>query len=229
MKNKKSIKFVALLISIGLIAALIVLGAIVFSDRAYVWISLVVTILACLPFFIGYEKRSADAGRLSVLAAMTALSVLGRFLFAPIPHFKPISAMVIICGMYLGAESGFMCGALSAITSNILFGQGPWTPFQMLSWGLIGLFSGVFSKILKKHRILLLLCGALAGVAYSLLMDIWSTIEIESGFSLSRYLALAATALPVTVVYAVSNVIFLSLLAHPIGKKLERMEKKGII
>lgn len=229
MKNKKSIRLVALLISIGITAALIMLGVLAFTDRAYVWISLVATIAACVPFFIGYEKRSSDAGRLSVLAAMTALSVLGRFLFAPIPHFKPISAMVIICGMYLGAESGFMCGALSAITSNILFGQGPWTPFQMLSWGFIGLLAGVFSKILKKSRTVLLIYGAVAGLMYSLLMDVWTTIEIDGGFLLSRYLASVAAASPVTVVYAVSNVVFLALLGRPIGKKLERMAKKGII
>lgn len=85
-----------------------------------------------------------------ILSVMVALSVLGRFAFSVLPHFKPVTAIVVIAGMYLGAESGFLCGALSAVLSNIMFGQGPWTPFQMFSWGLIGLLAAFFSVSLKK-------------------------------------------------------------------------------
>lgn len=222
-------KRLVLAVSVILIAIAVAVGIVAFSDRAYVLVSLVCVILACLPFFVGYEKRTVDSRRLALLSAMTTLSVIGRFIFAALPHFKPVSAMVIITGIYLGPESGFMCGALSAICSNILFGQGPWTPFQMLSWGMIGLVSGLLSKILKKSRALLVVFGGLAGVLYSLSMDVWSTVGWEGGFSLTRYLASVLSALPVTVIYSISNMIFLLLLWRPMSKKLDRMVKKGII
>ncbi len=218
-----------LAISVVLIATAAAIGVVAFSDRAYVVVSLVCVMLACLPFFIGYEKRTVDSRRLALLAAMTTISVIGRFIFAALPHFKPVSAMVIITGIYLGPESGFMCGALSAICSNILFGQGPWTPFQMLSWGMIGLFSGLFSKILRKNRAILVVFGGISGIFYSLAMDIWSTVGWEGGFSLARYAASVISALPVTAIYSASNMIFLFLLWRPISKKLNRMVKKGII
>jgi len=201
-------------------------GALLFHDRQYVWISLCVAVLACVPFFVVFEKKTADVRRLVVLAVLIALSVLGRFAFSFVPHFKPVTAIVIIAGLYLGAESGFLCGALSAVLSNFLFGQGPWTPFQMLGWGMIGFFAGLLSAPLRKHLSLLLIYGGLAGAAFSLIMDVWTTLWLDGSFSLTRYGALVVTALPVTAIYSASNIIFLLFLARPLGKKLDRIEKK---
>ena len=88
-------------------------------------------------------------------AAMTALSVSGRFLFAMLPGFKPVTAIIIITALYFGAQAGFMTGALTALISNIYFGQGSWTPFQMLAWGIVGLLGGILSGYLKKNKWLL--------------------------------------------------------------------------
>lgn len=209
-----------------LIPAVILLGVTVFRDRVYNWISLCVALLACLPFFLSFERGRTNTGRVVILAVMVALSVLGRSLFAGIPFFKPVTAMVVIAGIYLGAECGFLCGALSALLSNMLFGQGPWTPFQMLSWGVIGLLAALLAKPLKKSRLLLCLFGIFAGFLFSMGMDVWTTFSLDGFFRLSRYLALTVNALPVTVTYAVSNVVFLLLLARPIGEKLARVITK---
>lgn len=215
-------KAVNYLVFLLLIPVCILLGVFVFRDRAYLWISLAVAALACVPFFLSFERKGHDTRRLILLAVMVALSVLGRFVFGAVPHFKPVTTIVVITGIYLGAESGFLCGALSAILSNILFGQGPWTPFQMFAWGIVGWIAGLLSPWLRKSRVFLLLYGVFSGVLYSLLMDIW-TVLWWGEFSLSRYLAALASAVPVTAVYAVSNVIFLLVLTRPIGQKLERI------
>lgn len=243
-KRKPNIKKAVLLcVAFVAIPALILLGVVAFNDRMYLWISICIAVLACLPFFISFELRygsgkksgtapecaasEAQSGRgttrLIILASMTALSVLGRFIFAPLPFFKPVTAIVVITGMYLGAESGFLCGAMSAILSNIMFGQGPWTPFQMFTWGIIGLFAGLMAGILKRNRIILSVFGVLAGVLFSFTMDIWTVLWWDGKFSFSRYLTALASAAGVTAVYAVSNVIFLWLLARPLGSKLERI------
>ena len=217
--KKRIISFIILCV---LVPAAVVAGALLFDERRYAWVILCVTLLSCLPMFISFERNSADAKRLVMIAVMTALSVAGRFLFAA----QPVTAMVVITAMYFGSEAGFMTGALSAVISNFYFGQGPWTPFQMFSWGIIGLLAGLFARRLRQSRIWLSAFGILAGVLYSLLMDIWTVFWADGYFNLTRYIAAVGSAAWFTAVYAVSNVIFLMLFAKPIGKILDRISVK---
>lgn len=223
MKRYPFLKYLFFLLAIP---AAVALGALLFRGKMYVFVSVCVAVLACVPFFMSFEKGRARTKNLVVLSTMVTLSIIGRFAFAFLPHFKPVTAIVVITGVYLGAENGFLCGALSALLSNFIFGQGPWTPFQMFAWGLIGLLAAVLSKPLKKSRVALSLYGAFSGVMYSLLLDVFATLWHDGAFNPSRYLALTLSALPVTAVYAVSNVIFLLLLAKPIGEKLQRIKIK---
>ena len=208
------------------IPAVVLCFALLSSGDNYALASLLVTLLALVLFSCGFERRKTGTRRMIHVAVMTALSVVGRFVFMAIPGFKPITALVVITAMYLGGEAGFLTGALSALISNFYFGQGPWTPFQMLSWGLLGLLAGFLARPLKRSRILLSLYGIFAGVAYSFIMDVWTVLWYNGGFNPALYVAALGTALPYTIAYAVSNVIFLNLLARPFGEKLERVRIK---
>jgi len=212
------------------IIAVIILGVKAFKDRSYNMISIVIAFSACLPFYISYERKDGSIRRMVVLAVMTAISVSGRLLFAPLPFFKPTAAIVIISGIYMGPESGFLVGSLSAIFSNIFFGQGPWTPFQMLSWGTVGLIAGLpFIRTMLKTKPGVIIYGMAAGMVYSGIVNIWTVLSLDGTFQWKRYLASQGTALPITVIYMVSNVIFLLLTIKPIGSKLERIRiKHGI-
>ncbi|MBQ7646391.1 MAG: ECF transporter S component [Clostridia bacterium] len=220
---KKRLPYIVFLI---LIPAVILCGALLFDAKRNAWISLCVVILSCVPFFLRYEKKKPDTKELVLIAALTALSVAGRMLFAFLPGFKPVTALVVLTALYFGKEAGFMTGALSAVVSNFYFGQGPWTPFQMLSWGLIGFIAGLLASPLKKSKVLLCVYGALSGVMFSMLMDVWTVIWADGYFNISRYAAAIVTALPVTAVYAASNVVFLLLLSKPLGKILGRLKTK---
>ena len=192
----------------------------------YALSTMLITLLALVLFSCGFERRKTGSRRMILVAVMTALSVAGRFVFAALPFFKPITAMVVITAIYVGPEAGFLTGALSAVISNFYFGQGPWTPFQMLSWGLLGLFAGLLSRPLKKSRVLLSIYGIFAAAAYSLIMDVWTVMWYNGSFGAELYTAALLAALPITLMYAVSNVIFLNLLARPFGEKLERVKIK---
>lgn len=219
-------KWLSGIISVLIIPAVILAGNLFFDDKQYAFISIAVSVLALAQFFLSFERKENAGTKLVLIAVMTALSVAGRMIFAMIPGFKPVTALVIITAIYFGKEAGFITGALSAVLSNFYFGQGPWTPFQMLTWGLIGWVAGMLAKKLVNNKIYLSIYGFLAGISFSLLMDIWSTLWMYGSFNLSRYLASVTTALPYTALYAVSNVIFLLLLTKPIGKKLERIKTK---
>lgn len=209
-----------------LVPLVVYLGAKIFKEKQYAWISLCVAILACVPFFIRFESRDNDVRRLVLIAVMVALSVVGRFVFAPVPGFKPVTAMVAVTAMYFGSEAGFMTGALTAVISNFYFGQGPWTPFQMFAWGIIGFVIGLIAEPLKRSTFLLVLSGIVAGVAFSLLMDVWSTLNADGTFNIMRYFSFVVSSLQFMAIYAVSNVIFLLVLSKPIGKIFERVKVK---
>lgn len=105
---------------------------------------LVVTVVLAL-FFAGYEASKPALRQIMPTLVLAALAAAGRILFAPIPDFKPVSAIAIIAGATLGRRSGFMVGALAALASNFFFGQGLWSPWQMYAWGLIGYLGGVLA------------------------------------------------------------------------------------
>lgn len=206
--------------------ATVLAGAVIFKDKQYAWVTLCVAVLACIPFFLSFENGKTRVREMMIIAVMVALAVVGRIIFTPIPGFKPVTAIVVITAMYFGCEAGFLTGALSAVISDFYFGQGPWTPFQMFVWGIIGFIAGTLADPLKRNRILLAVYGVISGVLFSLLMDVWTVLWWDGTFKLSRYLAATASAARFTLIYAVSNVIFLLVLQKPIGKKLERIKDK---
>lgn len=222
MQNEWLRKAVRVIVPFAAIPLLVYLGATVFDEKRHLVVSFGVAVLALLLFAAGYEKKPVGSRRMVIVAVMTALCIVGRF----IPLFKPITALTVITAVYLGSESGFLVGAAAAILSNFYFGQGPWTPFQMLAWGMIGFVAGVFANPLRTHRWLLLAYGVLAGAAYSFLMDIWTVIWYNGSFHPELYLTSLLAALPHTILYAVSNFIFLWFMAKPFGEKLERVKIK---
>ncbi len=223
LRVKKAVSFCIILL---FIPGLILAGALLFSQEQYAVFSLLVAFAACIPFFLAFERKQPKARESILIAVMVALSVAGRILFAALPGFKPVTALVVITALHFGPEAGFLTGALSALLSNIYFGQGPWTPFQMLVWGLIGFVAGLLARPLKKHLVLLLLYGVVAGAAFSLIMDIWTVLSFGEGWRWDRYGLALLSALPFTAVYAASNVIFLLLPGIPLNHVLERIKKR---
>ncbi|MGN1120095.1 MAG: ECF transporter S component [Oscillospiraceae bacterium] len=212
----------AALVSVPLLAVAAAFGALRWDMAA-----LLIAVLCCVPFLLAFEKRAPSAGELVLVACMTAFSAAGRFIFAPIPFFKPVTAIVVLAAMYFGAQAGFMTGALSAVISNIYFGQGAWTPFQMLCWGGIGFLAGVLNRRgLLEKTLPLCVFGAVSGVLYSAVMDVWTTLSADGAFNLARWVAAMVSALPITAVYAASNVVFLLVLKKPLGRQFRRLREK---
>ena len=222
IENPKIRKMLRWLIPFLLIPLVVALGALLGGAKKHLLISFLVAALSMLLFLAGFERKKAGARRMVLSAVMIALCIVGRF----IPFFKPVTALTILAAMYLGGEAGFLVGSFSAVLSNFYFGQGPWTPFQMLAWGMIGLIAGLLAEKLKGSRALLLIFGVLSGLIYSLLMDVWTVLWYDDGFRWDLYGAAMLTALPHTIVYSLSNLAFLFFLGKPMGEKLERIRIK---
>ncbi len=222
IENKNARNVIRVLTPV-ILTAVAVLCALFASDgRKYAVITVIVTLLTLILFLSGFDSKRIGSRRLVLGAVFVTLAVAGRF----IPQLKPLTALVIISGMFTGAETGFLVGAVAVLISNIFFGNGPWTPLQMVGMGLIGFFAGVFSKPLQKKKIALIIYGVLSGVFYSMFMDIWTTCSATGSLLLSDYLKSVAAALPFTAIYSVSNVIYLLLLEPPFHRKLGRIREK---
>lgn len=225
-----------LLIAVA-IPLVIFFGIFFLNDRSNIFIGLCIICLSMLPFFMVFEDRKPQARELLLIAVLSALAVVGRMAFFMLPQFKPVSAMVIIAGVGLGPEAGFLVGALSGFVSNFFFGQGPWTPWQMFAYGIIGFLAGLlFARGRKKARSarwerlhLTALCvygGLSTFFIYGFLLDFSAALTATGTFSGPVLLAKMLSGIPFNLIHAGSTVIFLLFLARPMERKLDRIKTK---
>ncbi|WP_139995075.1 ECF transporter S component [Paenibacillus paridis] len=215
------------------IPATILLGVFVLEDRKYYFISLLIVFYTMIPFALVFEKRKPQARELIVIAVLAAIAVAGRSAFFMVPQFKPVVAIVIIAGVSFGAEAGFLVGATAGFVSNFFFGQGPWTPWQMFCFGLIGFLAGILFKkgLLKRTKLSLCLFGGLSTFfVYGGIINIGSVMMFSSQFSWEVLLASYVSGFWFDMVHALATVMFLFILARPMLEKLDRIKTKyGLI
>ena|SRR5687768_5719450 len=166
--------------------------------------------------FAWFERSRPPARLVGLVAALAALAVAGRLLLAPIPNVVATTDIVLFTGYAIGGAPGFAVGALAALISNFWLGQGPWTPWQMAGWGLVGV-GGAGLAVITRRRLgrvgLAVACGV-AGLAYGALLDLSVMTTYGGEQSLDRYLALSARGIPFNIAHAVGNVT-LALIAGP--------------
>lgn len=198
-----------------------------YDNRSYALISVLFIIFSMIPFLMLYEMKKPQAREWIPLAVMAALASVGRFAFAPIPFFKPMSAIIIITASVFGPEAGFLTGAISALASNLFFGQGPWTPWQMFSWGLIGFLSGLLiKKNIINNKPKLYIFGLLSGFLFGWVMNIWTATGYIQEFSWKAFFALYISSFPMDLIHGVATVVFLRFLYDPWRAKLNRIKVK---
>jgi energy-coupling factor transport system substrate-specific component len=153
---------------------------------------------------------------IALVAALAALAVAGRLVFAPIPNVVATTDIVLITGYAVGAAPGFAVGALAAVVSNLWLGEGPWTPWQMAGWGMVGVGGAALAAASGRSlgRVGLALACGLAGLAYGALLDLSVMVTYGGEQSLDRYLALSSRGVPFNVAHAAGN-IALALAAGP--------------
>ncbi|WP_036641492.1 ECF transporter S component, partial [Paenibacillus durus] len=193
----------------------------------YLLLSLVLLCAALLPMFLRLERRKLEPRELVLLAVLAAIAAVSRIPFAALPSVKPVSAIVILSAYVFGAEAGFLIGAVAALVSNLYFGQGPWTPWQMFAWGMAGLTAGWLRNTRwMRTRPGLLLFGFIWGFLFGWIMNIWHLIGLPDAFSLGLVATVYTASFYFDLAHALSNVVFLSILAGGWIKVLERFRKK---
>lgn len=186
-----------------------------------------VALVSIAIFFGGFEASKPDLRHIMPTVVLGALAAAGRILFAPLPNFKPVSAICIIAGAVFGKRCGFMVGALAALVSNFFFGQGPWTPWQMYAWGMVGYFAGIMAKHGVFERTPLLLgYGFASALLYGLILNGWYIVGFVQPLTAPAALMAYAAGLPFDLIHGTATVAFLAALYLPWRKKLIRVKTK---
>lgn len=187
-------------------------------------LSLGVALVAVALLMAGFEASRPELRQLMPTVVLGAVAAAGRVLFAALPEVKPVSAVAIVAGACLGRRSGFMVGALAALVSNMFFGQGPWTPWQMYAWGLVGYVAGVLADhgLLASRRAACAL-GLASGPLYGLILNAWHVVGYVSPVTPAAVAAAFAAGLPLDVVHGLATAAFLALAWDPWRTRILRV------
>lgn len=216
-----------------IIPGTILFGIFFLNDRKYYFISLLIVMYTMIPFVLVFENRKPQARELIVIAVLAAIAISGRAALFMVPQFKPIIAIVIISAICFGAEAGFLVGAVSGFVSNFFFGQGPWTPWQMFCFGIIGFLAGILYQkgVLKKTKMSLCVFGGLSTFfIYGGIVNIGALMMFTSQFSMKALLATYISGFWFDIIHSSATVFFLYYISQPMIEKLDRIKiKYGLI
>ena len=211
----------------------IFVGVYYFGDRKYYFISMLLVLETLLPFAMIFEDRKPQARELIIIAVLCAIGVAGRGAFFMIPQFKPVVALVIIAGVAFGGETGFLVGALTAFVSNMFFGQGPWTPWQMFAFGIIGFLAGVLFRkgwLCRSRLSLSVFGGVTTFLIYGGIMDTSAVLMVQANPSASMLVSAYLMGIPFNIIHSVATIFFLYVISQPMLEKLDRIKiKYGIV
>ncbi len=201
-----------------------------FGDRVYLIVSVAIIILAIVVFVRSFERKKPGTKDVVLISVMISLAVVGRLVFFMVPQFKPCAAIVIITGIMLGKQAGFLSGVMTAFISDFFFGMGPWTLWQMIAFGLIGLLSAI---IFNQDRIekmggfaKLILCTygfVVTFFVYGIIMDTATVFMVTDKPTVKVFIATYSAGIVFNMIHGISTFIFLYLMANPLSKKIKRI------
>ena len=212
-----------------LIPLTLFIGETYLAGKKYYFISLLILLECMIPFFLIFESRRPQARELVIIAVLSAIGVAGRAAFFMLPQFKPVLALTIIAGVAFGGETGFLVGAMTMLASNVLFSQGPWTPWQMFCMGIIGFLAGVLFRKgwLRRSRLSLCIFGALSAILiYGGIMNPASALMWAGELNWKILLTYYISGFPMDCIHAAATWLFLWFAAEPMLEKLDRIKVK---
>lgn len=221
--------WISLVVMLICIPATVVVSYLLGDRKLYI-ASVIIMIFAMVPFFASFEGSRPDARYLAILAVLTAIAVISRVAFIWLPSFKPMAGIIIMIAMAFGPQAGFMSGALSMIVSNIIFGQGPWTPWQMFCYGMIGFIAGLLAnaRILSEKHVIRtsVISFALITVLSSAVLDTSSLFLMISTITWESAVSVYTAGIIMNIMNATASSLCIFLLLKPFMTILNRMKIK---
>lgn len=177
--------------------------------------------------FILIEKKKLPLSTFLPVVVMVAVGSIGRIIFGFIPNVQPVTVIVVLMGLCYNPESGFLTGALSALVSNMVMGQGPWTLWQMFAWGFIGLLAGFLGKLKPCRTVYFAVpFSALSAFLFSIITDTWTVMTLGEGMTFGSAATVFGAGLLFNIPHAVFNAVLCAILFVPMNRRLARIKTK---
>lgn len=190
-------------------------------------LSVFVIVLALIAFFRRFERGNATAKDIAFIATMASLAAVSRVAFAPIAGVQPATFIIMITGYVFGAQTGFLVGAVAAFASNFFLGHGPWTPWQMFSWGLCGACAALLGTGDSSFRLYpFTVLAALWGYIFGWVMNVWHWMGFVYPLTFKTFIMTYAASFPFDTMHALGNVVFSLMLGKSFFQVLSRFKKK---
>lgn len=213
-----------------LLTPVVIIGCfLLVRGKQYYLASAVIILLALAALFASLEKKKLQTRELVTIACIVALAVAGRAALFMLPQVKLTCAIVILAAISFGPDVGFLCGALSMLVSNVIFGQGAHTPFQMFGMGLVAFLCGVlfYKKKSARNRWLVAAVGGLLCFAvYGFIVDTSSVLFFAQSSDIKAILAVYASGVSFNLIHAATTFVTLAIFTPYIGETFERIAKK---
>lgn len=229
--QSKSAKLTLLSVLLFLVLAplTLTLSAKYLDSRSYYIPAVIIILLSVIPFFVFFENRKIKSSEIVIVSMMIALAVASRAVMAFVPQFKPTCAIVIVTAIAFGPNVGFVTGSLSMLISNLIFGQGMFTPFQMLGMGLVGFFCGmIFSKSeYRTDKLIVSITGALLCFAvYGIIADACSVLMFVTDYTRESVMSIFVSGIPYNAIHSVTTGVLLYFINKPMTDKFTRLRMK---
>jgi len=198
-----------------------------FSDKYFSWglVTTLIVVLTLMTGFFEFEATASGSKEIAVVAMLGAISAVARVPFAAIPGVQPCTYLIICSGAVFGPVAGFMVGAITALVSNFFLGQGPWTPYQMLAWGLAGLSAAIFRWV-KPGKVSLIIFGVAWGYLYGWLMNSWFWVSFVYPLTFRTFIFYQLTGFWFDTLHAAGNAVFLGIFGMKTIGILTRFKKR---
>lgn len=174
-----------------------------------------------------YERSRPSARMMAVVGTLAALAALGRDAFAALPDVKPITAMTLVVGYALGPLPGFSVGAIGMLASNIVLGEGSYTPWQMAAWGGVGLLGAGLGALSGRRvgRIGIALACGLSAAGAKEVMNVYEW-TIGASHSWDALLLTAGKGLPFDITDTVASFLFGAAFGPELARILGRLRTR---
>lgn len=196
--------------------------------RSYYITGTLIIIELMIPFLLAFEGRKPQARELVLIAVLCAIAIAGRVAI-PFPNFKAAFAIIMLAGIAFGPETGFMVGAITAFSSNFFYGQGPYTPWQMMAYGAGGMLAGFLFKkgLLPRKPIVMAIFGFFAVILWvGPLLDSSHIFLMLSTIDKTSVIATLVSGFYVNLSQGISTALVMILFGNPLLEKIDRVKVK---
>ena len=190
------------------------------------FLSFILLILIIGIMYARFEESEISSKEVALIGILAAITAASRIPFAALPNIKPCTFLIIVAGLVFGSFAGAMVGSMTAAVSNIFFGQGPWTAWEMVAWAMVGIVAGYLGKRMKNITVMdVVLLGIVLGMAYNTLMDFSSWITFYKSDP-NLFVPTFVAGLPFGALHIIGNVIFALVLGKPVLAMFQRFQRR---